>query len=367
MDFAYSEEQEMLRAQVRSFLDDKFPAERVVELADADDYSDEIAWKEMAQLGWLGLSVPVARGGIGFGFLEESVLFEELGRALFVGPYFSTVGLCLPALAESVDAIDRVMAGDASATIAVDETNSDSYLGGTDSLQTVAERHGSSWHLTGQKVLVADATVVTDFIVAASTEDGPGLFCVPSKETSVEAVSTSDSTRRMATVGFHQSTGELLADEGGPTVDLLETIRQRSLAALALEAVGIAQRVIDLAVDYSKEREQFGKPIGTYQAVAHQLADSFIDCELARSLAYWASWAVARDDASAERAVAAAISKSVDAAVTACERSIQVHGGIGFTWEHILHRYYKRALWIQAFVGFPAVHRKKLATSALYT
>jgi alkylation response protein AidB-like acyl-CoA dehydrogenase len=147
--------------------------------------------------------------------------------------------------------------------------------------------------------------------------------------------------------------GEEFFDESGP--------REEQLAALSLEAVGIASMVLELAVEYAKTREQFGRPIGVYQAVSHRLSDTFVETELARSLAYWAAWCVAEGDEQAAVAVAAAKAYCGDAAVAACERSIQVHGGIGFTWEHVLHHYYKRALWIQAFGGYAREHRAQIA------
>jgi alkylation response protein AidB-like acyl-CoA dehydrogenase len=137
------------------------------------------------------------------------------------------------------------------------------------------------------------------------------------------------------------------------------------LAALSLEAVGIASKALELAVEYAKSREQFGRPIGVYQAVSHQLANTFVETELARSLAYWAAWCVAEGDEQAAVACAAAKAYTADAAVAACERSIQVHGGIGFTWEHVLHAYYKRALWIQAFDGYASKHRAQVAAYLL--
>jgi alkylation response protein AidB-like acyl-CoA dehydrogenase len=137
------------------------------------------------------------------------------------------------------------------------------------------------------------------------------------------------------------------------------------LAALSLEAVGIGSKALELAIDYAKSREQFGRPIGVYQAVSHQLADTYVETELARSLAYWAAWCVAEGDDQAAVACAAAKSYTADAAVAACERSIQVHGGIGFTWEHVLHTYYTRALWIQAFDGYASKHRAQVAAYLL--
>ena len=151
--------------------------------------------------------------------------------------------------------------------------------------------------------------------------------------------------------------GESLFDETRP--------ENERLTALALEAVGISQKALDLGVEYAKEREQFGRKIGVYQAVSHALADTYVETELARSLAYWAAWSVAEDDEQAPIAAAAAKAYASDAAVVACERSIQVHGGIGFTWEHVLHEYYKRALWIQAYGGYPRKQRAAVAAFLL--
>ena len=147
--------------------------------------------------------------------------------------------------------------------------------------------------------------------------------------------------------------GEALFDEARP--------EQEKLAALALEAVGIGKKALELGVEHARTREQFGRPIGVYQAVSHSLADTYVETELARSLAYWAAWCVAEGDEQTAIATAAAKANASDVAVAACERSIQVHGGIGFTWEHVLHRYYKRALWIQAYGGYPRVQRAAVA------
>jgi hypothetical protein len=153
--------------------------------------------------------------------------------------------------------------------------------------------------------------------------------------------------------GGRANVGESLFDESRP--------EDERLASLALEAVGIGKKALELAIEHAQNREQFGRKIGVYQAVSHRLADTYVETELARSLAYWAAWCVAENDEQTPIAVAAAKSYAADAAVAACERSIQVHGGIGFTWEHVLHEYYKRALWIQAYAGFPREQRAKIA------
>jgi alkylation response protein AidB-like acyl-CoA dehydrogenase len=308
--FAFTAEQEALRSEARRYLEERFPAERVAELADSEAGWDPTSWGELAELGWLGVSVAEEEGGAGLGFLEEAVLLEELGRALYPGPYFSTVALALPALGS--DERGRVAAGETRWSAEVDG-------------------------------LVPDLALV-DRVV---TEEG----AAPAGGQTLE---TMDSTRRL---------GRLAPGPRDPLPGGVD--RPRLRAALALEAVGIAQRGLEYGIEHAKERHQFGKPIGVYQAVSHSLVDSFMATELARSLAYWAAWCVAEGDPEGAVAAAAAKSYASEAAVSACERSIQVLGGIGFTWEHPLHRYYKRAQWIQAFDGFPASQRAEIADRLL--
>jgi alkylation response protein AidB-like acyl-CoA dehydrogenase len=307
MHFAFTPEQEALRSEARRWLDEHYPPERVAELADSEAGWDPGSWAELAELGWLGVSVAEGEGGAGLRFLEEAVLFEELGRVLYPGPYFSTVALALPRL----EADDR-------AAVASGEARWSAQVDG----------------------LVPDLAIVGRVLTAAGPVAAEG-----------EPVETMDATRRF---------GRLAASSGDAAID-----RPRVRAALALEAVGIAQRALDWGVEHAKERQQFGKSIGVYQAVSHSLVDAFMATELSRSLAYWAAWCVAEADEQAPTAAAAAVSYAAEAAVSACERSIQVHGGSGFTWEHPLHRYYKRAQWIQAFDGFPANQRAEIAAALL--
>ena len=361
MDFAFNEEQQMLREQARSFLADKISNDRVAELAQSDEYWDPSTLPAIAELGWIGLSVPEDKGGAGMGFLEEAVLFEELGYALYPGPYFATVGLALPALVES-DVLGSVIAGEAAATLAWLEPSTQGSLTDVDQLGTKAEGSNGSWTLTGEKDRVPDAGIVSNFVVVASSSDGPGLFLVSDVEARVGT--TMDATRRLGKLNLQGASATLLA---GPdrTPEILETTRLRALAALALEAVGIAQKALELSIAHVSERKQFDKPIGTYQAVSHQVSNIYVETELARSLAYWAAWCVAEGDEQAPVAVAAAKSAAAEAAVAACERAIQVHGGIGFTWEHILHRYYKRAQWIDSFESFGSAQRATIAAALL--
>jgi alkylation response protein AidB-like acyl-CoA dehydrogenase len=311
MQFAFTDEQESLRREARAFLAEHFPAERVAELADSEPGWDPGSWRRLAELGWLGVSVPEEHGGAGLGFVEEAVLLEELGRALYPGPYFSTVALALPALTPELQA--EVAAGEARWSAEVDGLVPD--LGSVD------------W------VVAEDAAVRAEG----------------------EVLETMDATRRL---------GRLAPDaERRPLDGAID--RPRALAALAVEAVGVAQRALELGIEHARSRTQFGRPIGVYQAVSHTLADTYAETELARSLAYWAAWCVEEDDPEAPVAAAAAKAFAADSAVAACERAIQVHGGIGFTWEHILHRYYKRAQWIEAFGGFGSVLRAEVAGELL--
>jgi alkylation response protein AidB-like acyl-CoA dehydrogenase len=289
--FAFTEEQDSLRREARDFL----------------ARTPEPSWEQLAELGWLGVSVPEECGGAGLGFLEEAVLFEELGRALYAGPYFATVGLALPALGAAE--LERVAAG----------------------------RERWSAEVDG---LVPDLASVERVVVAAGAVPAQG-----------DELPTVDETRPLGRLSPYADVQ--------PLPGRLD--RPRALAALAAEAVGIAKRALDLGVAHARGREQFGRPIGVYQAVSHALADTYVETELARSLAYWAAWCVAEGDEQAGLAAAAAKAHASETAVAACERSIQVHGGTGFTWEHELHRYYKRALWIEAFWGHPARLRAEVA------
>ncbi len=363
MDFAFSEEQEMLRSQARSFVADRFGAERVAQLAETDAGWDEGSWDAMTELGWMGLSIPEEQGGAGFGFLEEAVLFEELGYGLYPGPYFSTVALARRALDGAPEQLKRVASGGARFTLAWIEGGRTKLLPETE-MSTQAQQSSEGWTLTGEKHLVPDASAATDVVVVASGPEGPGLWVAHCADAKIEMDPTMDRTRRLGRIIFDGTPAELVAGDSDVR-SALARVQMTAYSALALEAVGAGQAAFELAADHVKTREQFGKPIGAYQAVSHQVVDSYIGIELARSLAYWAAWCVADGDERAPAAAAAAKSFAGEAAVAACERAIQVHGGIGFTYEHPLHRYYKRAQWIDSFDGFGSVQRASVAAALL--
>ena len=288
MDFTFTPEQEALREQARSYLADRL----------------EPTWAELAELGWTGVSIAEEDGGAGLGFVEEAVLFEELGRALYHGPYFATIGVALPALPS--DLRGEVAAGETSWTLAFGP-------------------------------LVPDLDTAERIAIVG----GDGVYELEGAER--ELLETTDTSRPLGVVRGGEP-GRRLAD-----TSVVEEIRHRSHAALAIEACGVARRALEYALEHASSREQFGKKIGVYQAVSHPLADAYTRLELARSLALWAAWCVAEGDEQAAIASASAKAFASEAAVQVCETAIQVHGGIGFTWEHVLHRLYKRALWIESF------------------
>jgi alkylation response protein AidB-like acyl-CoA dehydrogenase len=372
MDFSFSTEQDLLRAQARSFLEKR---------------GDGTSFRDLAGLGWTGASIAEAHGGAGLGFLEEGIAFEELGRALYPGPFFATVGLALPALAGQPDLLRRVASGELSATLAWREPGSPVSLGSLDGMRTEATCVQDRWRLRGEKHLVPDAGAVGAFVVIARTTDGPALFFVERNgdRPLVAVPETVDATRPLGRLTLDGDEGRLLAAPPA-AAEIVARTRSRALAALALEAAGVASHALEIAVGHAKTREQFGKPIGVYQAVSHQLANVYVQTELARSLAYWAAWCIAegsgdspggtRDSPGGTRdtpggartaglAAVAAKAYAAEAAVEACERAIQVHGGMGFTWDHPLHRYYKRAQWIESFEGSGAAHRAEIARALL--
>jgi alkylation response protein AidB-like acyl-CoA dehydrogenase len=272
---------------------------------DRDWDSTDDRWVELAQLGWLG----VAEAGLGF--VEEALLLEELGYACYPGPYIATIGFALPWL--SAEQRGRVAAGEE--RWSVDVNGYVPWLG------------------------------AVDFVVS----DGGTAYPARGEE--------------VASVDPSRPLGRLEKADGEPLAGSRNLARART--ASAAEALGVAQRALDLGVEHAKTRLQFEKAIGTYQAVSHPLAQTYTDVELARSLVYWAAWCVAEEDERAPLAAAAAMSFATEAAVAACERSIQVHGGIGFTWEHPLHRFYTRALWLEGFGSRPAELRSEVAEALL--
>jgi alkylation response protein AidB-like acyl-CoA dehydrogenase len=365
VNFAFDEEQEALRSTVRKFLADTSPEAEVRRLMETAEGYDPEVWRQLAaHLGLLGLIVPEEYGGAGFTYLELIVVFEEMGRSLLCAPFFSTVAMATTLLlalgddAVSKDLLPRIADGSCLATVALAE-QAGSWS--TADVAMTAERDGVGWTLSGEKFYVVDGHVADAVLVVARTEAGTSVFAVDSGASGLAAdlFSTMDKTRKLARLTFDATPARLIGADGqadGPVARMLDL----AAIALAAEQVGGAQRVLEIAVGYAKIREQFGRPIGTFQAIKHKCANMLLEIEAAKSAAYYAGWAAAEDDA--ELPVLASVAKAYcsDAYVHAAAENIQIHGGIGFTWEHIAHLYFKRAKSSELFLGAPEYHRERL-------
>ena len=368
MTFAFTPEQEDLRATVRRFLDDRSPESEVRRLMETADGYDANVWAELAELGLVGIAIPEEYGGAGYGFGELAVVFEEMGRSLPCGPYFATVALATHALLLSGDDVARkellpgIAAGETIATLAVTE---DSGRWDADAIATEAVRSGAEWRLSGVKDLVIDGLLANLLLVVARTPAGLSLFAVDGSAAGIdrERLSTVDLTRKLARVTLHDVPARLVGTDGAAW-PVVEGTLDRACVALALECVGGAQRCLDMLVDYSKIRMQFGRPIGSFQAVKHRCASMLVAIEGAKSAAYYAANAATTgaDDLPLMASVAKEHCTRVFA--TAAADNIQGHGGIGYTWEHPAHLYLKRAKSAELLLGTAAEHRNRIGTLA---
>ncbi len=366
MNFAFSEEQEELRSSVRRFLDDKSPIPEVRRLMETTDGYDPAVWAQMgSQLGLQGLAIPEEYGGSGFTYVELIVVLEEMGRSLLCAPYFATIALAANAILTSGDdgakkeLLPGIASGDTIATLAFTEDNGRWDEGG---IATTATKAGDGWTLDGHKMFVIDGHVANLLVVAARTPAGLSLFAVEGTAAGLTRtpLATMDQTRKQARLELAGTPGRLIGADGGASAGLSRTL-DLAAVALAAEQVGGAQRCLDMSVEYAKERVQFGRPIGSFQAIKHKCADMLLEVESAKSAAYYAGWAAA--ESSDELPVVASLAKAYcsDAYFHAAAENIQIHGGIGFTWEHDAHLYFKRAKSSELLLGDPTYHRELLA------
>ena len=366
MNFGFSEEQEELRKMVKRFLEEKSPESEVRRLMATPEGYDTAVWDQMAkELALQGLGIPEEYGGQGFGPVELYVVFEEMGAALFCSPYFSTVALAANALlfvgtdADKSTYLPGIASGDTIATVALTDDAGQWDLSTTSTTATAA---GDGFVLNGVRSYVTDGNTASLLLVPAMTAQGLSLFAVAGDAAGVEreSLATMDQTRKQSRVVFTDAPARLIGVEGA-ALEGLETTVQVAAAALSAEQVGGAQRVLTNAVEYAKNRVQFGRPIGSFQAIKHKCADMLLDVESAKSAAYYAAWAAQeRND---ELAIASSLAKSFcsEAYFHCAAENIQIHGGIGFTWEHHAHLYFKRAKSSELFLGDPAYHRELLA------
>ena len=366
MNFAFSEEQEELRKSVRRFLETKSAESEVRRLMETTEGYDPDVWNQMAQqLGLQGLAIPEEYGGSGYSFVELIIIFEEMGRSLLAAPYFSTVALAANALIASGDDAAKkeflpgIAAGDTIATLAITEDNGRWDLEG---ITLQATKSGDGYTLDGHKMFVIDGHTANLIVVAARTGNGVTLFAVDGDASGLTRtpLSTMDQTRKQARLEFAGTPARLIGSEGGAEAAVTKTL-DLAAVALAAEQVGGAQKCLEMSVEYAKVRVQFGRPIGSFQAIKHKCADMLLEVESAKSAAYYAGWAAADD--TDELPVVASLAKAYcsEAYFHAAAENIQIHGGIGFTWEHPAHLYFKRAKSTELLLGDPSYHRELLA------
>lgn len=363
--YAPTEEQDLIRSTARQFLENRQGIEKVRELMMSDDGSDQVLWKEMAEMGWTGLAIPEEHGGSGLSAVEMGVLLEEMGRAVTPGPFFASAVLATTVIQEigtgtqQANLLPPLAAGERIASLAIFEEARD---WSPHSPSTTATREGDGWVIDGTKRSVLSGLEADSLLVTAATDDGVGVFVVDSGADGVIATSEPalDPTRRQATVAFRSVS---VADEArlgdGDATAGLRRVLALATTALAAEQVGGAQRCMEMSVDYAKTRYQFGRPIGSYQSIKHRCANMLMKVEHAKSAAYYGARVTEDPD---ELAIAAPLAGAVasEGYVWVAGENIQVHGGIGFTWEHDAHIYLKRAKASSLLLGSPRYQRDLL-------
>jgi alkylation response protein AidB-like acyl-CoA dehydrogenase len=354
-------EHELLRQSVRDFAADTSPETEVRRLMATPHGFDRPAWSIMAsQLGLQGMAIPERYGGAGFGWAELAVVFEEFGRALLCAPYFATVALAGPALLASDDEdakqryLPAIASGELVATMALQASAADEV--------TARGTSGDGYELHGRRRHVIDGCVAGLLLVPALGPEGPGIFAVEGGSAGLEreTLPTLDETRKQAEVVFDGCPARLLGPASGAAA-IAAQVQHLAAVALACEQVGGAQHCLDDAVDYARDRMQFGRPIGSFQAVRHRCADMLLDVESARSVAARAA-ELAPDGPQFGAAAHMAKAYCSEAFVRVASANIQVHGGIGITWDHSAHLYLKRAKSSQLLFGSPQQHRAALAS-----
>ncbi|WP_235009888.1 acyl-CoA dehydrogenase family protein [Mycobacterium sp. 3519A] len=365
-EFRFTDEQHQLRDAVRKFSAECFAEEKIRRLMESDPPFDPKVWARLGgELGVLGLSVPEADGGVGGTLVDQAVAIEELGAKLACGPLFGTVYLAIPALVAASPGAERdqllgdLVEGRRTAAVAAADNG-----GVFDADAVTVTADGDA--LSGTVTQVVDGGIVDVLLVAARGSDGVALYAVDATGEGVQrtALATLDLTRSQASITLSNARGVVIADPA-ETARVVDHALQVGAALLAVEQVGAAQHLLDLSVEYAKSRLQFGRPIGSFQAVKHRLADLLVDVEHARSTAYHAIWALT--DGSDDPALATAIAQAVCSAAFShvATDTIQVHGGIGFTWEHQAHLYYKRAATDAVLLGGAEQHRDRVAAMVL--
>jgi len=368
--FAFTNEQEQFRAAIRRFLTEKSPSTTVRRLMDtAEGYDPEI-WRQLSeQLALPGIHISEQYGGTGFGMVELCIVAEEMGRVLLCAPYFSTAVLATNAIlnagteAQKSSLLPDLASGARLATLAVTEPNG---KWNPQAIELVATRVADGFLLDGAKSYVVDGHIADLLVVAGRVpgtagRDGLALFTVNADASGVERclLESMDATRKLARIDFHGAHAQLLGNVNDGVTPLVRTLDQAAIA-LANEMVGGAQALLDSAVNYTKMRVQFGRTIGSFQAIKHKCADMLLDVELAKSAAYYAAQAAAADDPEWPALACLAKASASETYLRIAADCIQIHGGIGFTWDNDTHLWFKRAKSSEIFLGQPNYYRELL-------
>ncbi len=377
MDFGFSEEQEMLRQSARQFLDTECSMTYVRKMMEDDSGYSEEQWKKMAALGWQGLIIPETYGGAGLNMVDMTVVLEEMGRVVMPGPFFATVILGASALvlggskAQKKKYLPKICDGSLKATLAQVEASG---RWDADGILLPATKNDAGFSLSGAKLFVHDAHNADLLVVAARTRGKGGtkgitLFLVDAKTQGVKItlLKTMDQTRKLCEVSFDnvQVGKDAVLGKANQGWVLLDRLIDRAKVALCAEMCGGAQKVLEMSVDYAKVREQFGKPIGSFQAIQHKCANMMTQTESSKSATYYAAWAVANDATDAHLAACMAKAYCSDAFRAVSAEGIQIHGGIGFTWEHDMHLFFKRAKGSEVTFGDATWNRELVAQVVL--
>ena len=376
VDTAFTEEQDMLKRSARNFVENECPPEYVREMWENDEGITQEVWNKMAELGWMGLLVPEEYDGIGMSFQDLAVVFEEMGRGPMPGPFFSSVVLggetirlaCTEEQKKAV--LPGIAMGETRATLALMECDPLLSPAGIESVKAVPAADG--YAINGIKLFVPDAHTADYIICAARTDEGAdtakgiSLFLVDAKTSglSIELLKTMDGGRKQCEVNFENVAvpESALMGQKGEAWPIISKVADIANAALCMEMVGGMEKSLELTVDYAKTRIAFDQPIGSYQAIKHMCADMMLITESARSVAYYAAWAVSEDTPDAPEAVSMAKAYCSETYRKATGDCIQIMGGIGFTWEHDAHLYFKRARCNEHLFGDAAFHKDRLVT-----
>jgi alkylation response protein AidB-like acyl-CoA dehydrogenase len=367
----FTSEQDELRDGVRAMLARECPISLVREVVEKGTTPDAL-WTQMVDLGWPALTVPERAGGLGMGAVELAVVVEELGRVLAPGPFLSTVTQFAPVVAEagSPEQQERflggIAAGELTGTLALVEESGSVDAG---HVTTTASPDDDGFVLAGAKETVVEASTADEIAVVARTpgtrgDDGVGAFVVSRADARIDPVDALDPTRPLARValdGVRIDAERALGAPGPATAEAVRRAVEVATTALAVETVGAAQAIFDITLAYAKQREQFGAPIGSFQAIKHKFADMLVALERARATSYFAALTIAEDDDRRALATSTAKAAAGDCAALIAKEGIQIHGGVGYTWEHDMHLYVRRVKSSSLLFGNAAQHRARVA------